>query len=428
MLQGEKMTLEISGINNEGEGVARVGDEHFVIFVTDALPGEKVSCRIVTAKKKYAIAKVLERYNDSPYRTVPRCKIFEKCGGCQLQHMNYTAQLLMKRQSVFDALKRIGGVAADNSVEISECMPSPDQWKYRNKVSVPVQSTLRENFSAGFYRRRSHDIVPFESCPVLLPQLEANTKLLIDEMRKDGFKGYKESAKKHVNDFIRHIVFRHAKYTDESLCGIVGTRNISNKEENIIKNIVEQKICAVNGLIYNKNVSKGNFIWGKEFRQICGRSEVNEILGKYNFSFEISSFFQINSAQALNLYKYVSELTSSNSCDEILELYSGVGSLTVFLADVAKNVTAVEAWEAASKYILINAGLNGLNNIKAYSGQAEDVIDGFSSNKYDAIVVDPPRTGCDAEVIKTMIKINPRQIIYVSCNPATLARDVRLLK
>jgi 23S rRNA (uracil1939-C5)-methyltransferase len=421
MLQGEIRKFKITEINNEGEGIVRLGDERFVVFVPDALPEEDVTCRIVQAKKNYAVAKVLERHNDSSKRIKPLCPVYGKCGGCQLQHIDYSSQLELKRKTVYDAIKRIGGVP-DPCVD--GCIPSPSQWGYRNKASLPVQTDRMEKFIAGFYKNRSHDIVPFIGCPVLLPKLESNVVALLRDLKEAGLVGWNEHNS-NVMNFIRHLVFRTAKFTDHSLCGVVAGRSANREEARKLKNIAAGLSDHLKGMVFNKNLSKGNFIWGDEFSSIHGDTVMQEMLGKYRFNFEISSFFQINSEQALALYEYAAKMAAGESPENILELYSGAGTLTAFLSEAAKHVTAVEEWPQASKYLKINAELNGLNNITGHSGSAEDVSEALSGEKFNTIVLDPPRTGCDPRVIAAIIKISPQKIVYVSCGPATLARDIK---
>ncbi|MDD3673660.1 MAG: 23S rRNA (uracil(1939)-C(5))-methyltransferase RlmD [Synergistaceae bacterium] len=423
MLQGEIKKFKITEINNEGEGIVRLGNERFVVFVPDALPEEEATCRIVQAKKNYAVAKVLERHNDSSKRIKPLCPVYGKCGGCQLQHIDYSSQLELKRKTVYDAIKRIGGVP-DPCVD--GCIPSPSQWGYRNKASLPVQTDRMEKFIAGFYKNRSHDIVPFIGCPVLLPKLESNVVALLRDLKEAGLVGWNEHNS-NVMNFIRHLVFRTAKFTDHSLCGVVAGRSANREEARKLKNIAAGLSDHLKGMVFNKNLSKGNFIWGDEFSSIHGDTVMQEMLGKYRFNFEISSFFQINSEQALALYEYAAKMAAGESPENILELYSGAGTLTAFLSEAAKHVTAVEEWPQASKYLKINAELNGLNNITGHSGSAEDVSEALSGEKFNTIVLDPPRTGCDPRVIAAIIKISPQKIVYVSCGPATLARDIKSL-
>lgn len=420
MQQGETIKATASALNNEGEGVIRCGDEHFVLFVPNALPGEEILCRAVKVKKNYGIGKVLERYNDSPDRVEPICSHFGKCGGCQLQHLSYTAQVSLKQQTVIDALARIGGL--ENPI-VDECVPSPKEWGYRNKASLPVQS--ENTFTSGFYKPRSHDIVPFDKCPVLMPELEHYIKLLLAELvllAKDS-----KNDKNNIIKFIRHIVFRRASNMRETLCAIIGSSDLKKFDAEKLNRIIQKISPEIKGLIYNKNTSDGNFIWGTEFQTVFGCRTIKEKLSDYLFEFEISSFFQVNSEQAINIYKHAAKLALADAPNKVLELYSGVGSFTSFLADGAKNITAVESWEPAAKYALSNARLNHQNNITPFSGRAENIITSLSEESFDVIVLDPPRTGCDDAVINTIIKINPAKIVYVSCNPATMARDIKKL-
>lgn len=423
MRQGEIHTFTIERANNEGEGVVRT-DGGFVLFVPDALPGEEVTCRVVQVKKNYGLAKVLSRTGDSPDRTKPRCPHFGRCGGCQLQHMAYEAQLRLKTAAVYDALKRIGGIAEP---AVEKCLPSPSAWGYRNKASLPVQRGRQESFIAGFYKQRSHDIVQLTECKVLLPELEKTLLRMVPALREIGFSGYDERAQSKVINFIRHIVMRQGKFSGESLCGVVGTKKLNAGEKNRLARKAEKDFPSLSGLIYNINGSPGNFIWGDAFETVRGAPVMTECLDKYRFSFEISSFFQINSQQTVNLYKKAAELALESSPGRILELYSGVGSLTAFLAAGAEKVTAVESWEPAARYIIPNTQNNGLNNVEAYSGRAEDLVKELGSERYETVVLDPPRSGCAPEVIGAILEAAPRRIVYVSCNPATLARDIRLL-
>lgn len=421
MLQGEVHDLLVTEISDEGSGIARAGDDRFVIFVPDALPDEEVTCRIVRVKKNYALAKVLKRKNDSPIRTKPLCPIFHSCGGCQLQHLSYHAQLEIKSKAVKDALERIGGFSLETPIE---CLPSPEQWGYRNKASVPVQSSARNNFLYGFYKPRSHDIVQYEGCPVLIDHLDKNIKIFAEEMKNKGFSGIRGN-KLNVINFIRHIVFRSGKFSGLSLSGVVGTKMPNADELKKLKKIYERTALSLQGLIYNINSSEGNFIWGDKYLTVAGDPVSHETLGRFKLSYEISSFFQVNSEQTLSLYGCVSELLGEGG--NVLELYSGVGSLTLFLAEKSKNVTAVENWGPAAKYLAKNASDNGFGNIKWYSAAAEERTAAFYGEKYDTVVLDPPRTGCAPEVVASILKLAPKRIIYVSCNPATLARDLKLM-
>ena len=423
MIQGDKIRVTISDLNNEGEGVVRAGEERFVVFVADALPGEEVEVRLVSKKKNYGTAKVLRRFSLSPERARPRCGAFGRCGGCQLQHISYGAQLEMKRKTVFDALARIGGVAAPN---VLACVPSPRRWAYRNKASLPVQSFRGERLQAGFYRPRSHEIIPYSDGPVLLPEINEHLAKLLAALRGGGFRGVWEGGRSMPCGLIRHLVVRRAQFGGESLCAVIGSRPLSKKEEKALCAIA-QNIEGLGGMVYNINESPGNFIWGSKTVPIYGAERMSERLGKYRFTFEASSFFQVNSAQAIGLYEEAAKLALAGAPGKILELYSGVGSLTAFLAADGAEVTAVESWRPAAAYIAANAEQNGIKKIIPHTAQAEDIAESLSGGGYDVVVLDPPRSGCDEKVIAALLKIAPERIVYLSCNPATLARDIKRL-
>ena len=264
MTQGDILDLTITGINNEGEGVVRTPDGGFVLFVPGALPGEEVTARVVRLRKNYGTAKVLERRSDSPDRVKPRCPAFGRCGGCQLQHMSYEAQLRLKTQTVRDALRRIGGISEP---PVEECVPSPSQWGYRNKAALPVQRCSRNSFTAGFYRSRSHEIIPFTGCPVLLPRLEKLALSTVAELSDRSLNGYDERAHKNATNFIRHIVFRSARFTGDSLCGIVTCRRPDKSESAKLRSAAKALSRISGGTVLNVNAREGNFIRAAIFPQ-----------------------------------------------------------------------------------------------------------------------------------------------------------------
>lgn len=424
MQQGDKIRSVIVNMNNEGEGIIRFANDGFVLFVPNAITGEEVTCRVVKKKRKYGIAKVLERHSNADERTEPFCPHFGKCGGCQLQHMAYHAQLSLKTKTLRDALERIGGL---KNPPVASCEPSPKKIAYRNKASLPVQSRAMRRFIAGFYKPRSHNIVPLKTCPVLMQEVENTLKYMIDKLAENNFYGKPYTGNANVTEFIRHIVIRAAENTDDILSAVVGNFDVTDRNRKMFEIIAENAVLPLSGLIYNKNRSSGNFIWGDVFTALYGAPVMEEKLADYKFRFEASSFFQVNSGQALKLYKKAAELASGEGDCNILELYSGTGSLTAFLAAQSKTVTAVESWLPAAKYIEPNARLNGFNNVEVFKARAEDIADSLSHKKFDTVVVDPPRSGCATEVIRAILKIRPQKIVYVSCAPATLARDIKAL-
>jgi 23S rRNA (uracil1939-C5)-methyltransferase len=424
MNPGEILTVDIASINSEGEGIARIGGGAFVLFVPGALPGEKISCRVVRVSKKYAAARVIEILSPSPSRATPRCQHYGSCGGCQLQHATYETQIEIKKTILADALKRIGHAEPKCGVT---CAPSPEQWGYRNKTTLPMRGAGKSGLVCGYYERRSHNVVPFKTCAVLRPSLEKIIRHLRDTIAQAGLNGYDESKK---NGEIRCLAAREGS-GGEILAGVVASRDLSPRESGRLRNAV-QKLCTGNhnlsGAVLNVKSGDDNFIWGPAFKSLGGARCVEHQFGGRRFKVDISSFFQVNALQTEAMFDYVKNCSGESSPSNLLELYSGVGSLTAFLADVAGNVDAVEEWRPAARQLKENMEINGVHNVEPHADSAENfLVKSAKRGAYDVVVLDPPRTGCGEPVIDGIIKISPSKIIYVSCNPATLARDISRL-
>lgn len=428
MRPGETITVDIASINSEGEGIARHGDEGFVVFIPGALPGERVTCRVTKTSKKYATAQVVAVETPSSSRVKPPCPIYGKCGGCQLQHASYSMQLEIKATILRDALRRIGGIELDRPLS---CRPSPKEWGYRNKTTLPVQNKgkgAKASLVSGYYERRSHRVVPFTTCAVLEPALERVVRDSIDFLAVSGFKGYDEATK--TGD-IRHIAARCEASRDpaELLIGCVYARDPGSREYGRLKNL-QQSIAGRNpglkGAVLNIKTGADNFIWGPQFKTLSGKRFLRQRLGEYEFDVDISAFFQINTAQTECLFSHVEALVEPFSAKKILELYSGVGSLTAYLAGSCEAADAVEEWRPAAQQLSANMELNKIENVSLHMGAAEKFMQATDAG-YDVVVLDPPRTGCDEAVVAGIRRIAPKCIVYVSCNPATLARDIARL-
>ncbi|MDR0654583.1 MAG: 23S rRNA (uracil(1939)-C(5))-methyltransferase RlmD, partial [Synergistaceae bacterium] len=423
MKEKEILKVEIDGISSEGEGVARYGEERkFVVFVTDALPGERVKCRVVKIGKNYATARMTDIERVSADRTEPRCPSFARCGGCQLQHTSYGAQISIKGRILSDALERIGRVGFGGVT----CVPSPDEWGYRNKVTFPVGTS-----AAGYYERRSHRIVPLTSCPVLTPFLERAAAALADAVKVSGLRGYDE--KTGAGD-IRAIAARSGLYDghEEVIAAVVAARELTRRETGALRDACQRAMSHTSGLsgvALNINTSRGNFIWGPVFRPLCGKKYVRAELSDFVFDLDISSFFQVNAQQAESMFGGVREILNKYGSSRILELYGGVGSLTAYLAGASRSVDMVEEWRPASRLAAVNMQKNAIGGVRIFGQSAESYLadaQNSGEGKYDTVVADPPRTGLTGEVVRGIGQIAPEMIVYISCNPATLARDVAM--
>ena len=409
--------FEISGLSSDGTGISRTSDG--VVFVQGALPGEKVRAEIVSRKKDFMTADTVSVEKSSSGRVFPKCRYYGKCGGCQLQHADYKTQLEIKSGLVRDAMTRIGGFEA-GIFDGLECVKSPEIWGYRNKAAFPVQG-INGKIVTGFYRAGTHRLEFIKKCPVNAVKInEIYGKILSGlENNHYSFDGYNERAN---TGKLRHIIARTGINTGESLLSFVINGKLSAK--NVKSLALLGNSARPDTITLNHNSKPGNVILGNYTENLTGSGLISERLGKYKLNFDTASFFQVNTGQAENLFSYVSSKTEGSK--NILELYSGTGSLTCWLAEKSKNVTSVEEFRGAVKMAVKNLEANNFSNVRALCGKSEDVISGLKDN-YDAVVMDPPRNGCERSVLEAVNDFCVKRIIYVSCNPATLARDCRIL-
>ncbi|MBQ3398732.1 MAG: 23S rRNA (uracil(1939)-C(5))-methyltransferase RlmD [Synergistaceae bacterium] len=414
---GETLTLTISGLTSEGAGISRT--DRGVVFVHGALPGEKVAARIVARKKDFAIADTVSVEEASHGRAVPKCKYYGRCGGCQLQHADYAAQLKLKAGIVRDAMTRLGGFPPE-LFDGLECEPSPEYWGYRNKAAFPVQD-INGRIATGFYRAGTHRLEFIRTCPVNAKRLNDMYSRILEGLEKNRcpFDGYNETN--HTGK-LRHIIARTGINTGESLLSFVLNGKLSAKSVKALASL--GNLVRPDTLTLNHNSKPGNVILGAYTENLTGTGLISERLGKYRLTFDTASFFQVNTGQAEKLFAYASSM--AKGAKNVLELYSGVGSLTCWLAEEAGSVTSVEEYKGAVKMAVRNLEANNFGNVRALCGKSEDVIADLSE-KYDAVVLDPPRDGCERSVIEALNNFGVRKVVYVSCNPATLARDCKIL-
>jgi len=410
--------LTIGKISSDGNGIARTGEG--VIFVSGALPGEVVEAEIVQRKRDFAFGRTTRIIQPNPKRVRPACPVFGTCGGCQLQHASYELQLEIKADIVRDALTRIGGLggAADLSIE---CSPSPQQWGYRNKASFPVRK-IKGKPTAGYYEAGSHKLALLRSCPVNAAPLNSLFSAIQRELPNLYLDVYDEREHKGA---LRHIILRAGIHTGQTLVSLVVNGRMNSKNMNSIAGLC-RPLKNMTTFTLNHNSRPGNIILGDRTEAIKGDGLISEKLDEWTLRYDTSSFFQVNTGQAIELYRHVRELMRKGKAGDVLELYSGVGSLTCYLAE-AELLTAVEEWRSATSLMAKNLKDNGINNVMVMNGKAEDVMSNLSGT-YDLVVMDPPRSGCERAVLERIIKMKIDRVIYVSCNPATLARDAKILK
>ena len=413
---GQKKSINIRNLGAHGEGVGDI--DGFTVFVEGALPGEMVEAEIVTVKKSYGVGKLLHVVEKSPKRVEPICPLFGKCGGCQIMHMDYQGQLYQKTQRVVDAFQRIGKF---NDIEISPCVASPAPLHYRNKVQAPIKQG-HDGIRIGFYARSSHELVDVDSCYIHCELGQQVYESAASLLKESGVLAYDWKSGKGE---LRHLIIRTAVNQNEALVVIV-TRGKAS--DSLIR--VAQEICAQNpevkGVIQNINPSPHNVVLGRKFELLAGDAYIEEEILDLKFRISAASFFQVNPLQARQLYQQVIDWADLKGTETVLDAYCGVGTLSLFLASSAKKVIGVECVSQAIEDAERNAALNGIENVSFVCAEVEKWIQ--SADQADLVVLNPPRKGCDPAMIEALGNMQSPKILYVSCDPATLARDLAGLK
>lgn len=421
MNKNDICNLEIIDNGCAFEGIAKVN--HQVIFVPNAIVGEKVKAKIIKTNKSYAIGKIEEILEESTFRNHPFCEVANLCGGCSAQHIQYDFQLLLKNKMVSNVLEKNRVPYAVLNATIGMGMP----YYYRNKVQYPVRCENGET-KLGFYSKRSHRIVQNVCCYIQNRVIDMVAKEIFDELIQQGFVGYEEETSKGD---IRHIMIRRGYHTGEMMLVLIVNREELLYDSRLLA--ILQKIASQNSDIksvyINWNASKTNEILGKEFRLIAGEEYIHDTIGHHTYAISPKSFFQVNTLQAEVLYSVLKDMLSLQGDEILFDLYSGVGSIGIFLSNAVKQVYGIEIEEQAVAMANINLRRNHVRNAEYIAGSVEEKIEEYRERgiKPDVIVVDPPRKGLDLHSIEYILNFAPKKIGYVSCNPATLARDLKLL-
>ncbi|MFD2446617.1 23S rRNA (uracil(1939)-C(5))-methyltransferase RlmD [Bacillus sp. CGMCC 1.16607] len=407
-------------LTHEGAGVAKV--EGYPLFVPNGLPGEKAKIKVLKVNKGYGFGKLVELYEESPDRVDAPCPIYKECGGCQLQHLSYEGQLKAKEKQVRDVLTRIGKL---ENVKVHPVLGMSEPWRYRNKAQVPV-GEREGGLIAGFYQKRSHDIIDMQECLIQQDKNDEVVRVVKEICQRHGVQAYNEEKHKGT---LRHIMARHGLVTGEVMVVLVTrTADLPNKKK-MIDEILE-KISGVKSIILNINSKKTNVILGDETKVLWGEEVIYDYIGDVKFAISSRSFYQVNPEQTKVLYEKALEYANLSGEETVIDAYCGIGTISLFLAKKARKVYGVEIVPEAIEDANRNAELNGISNVEFAVGQAEVVIPKWykEGNKADVLVVDPPRKGCDEALLQTIIAMKPKKVVYVSCNPATLARDLRILE
>lgn len=422
--QGETAVLRARSINSEGDGICDLRNGP-VIFVPMLLAGEEALVRIVKIRRSYGVGRILELRRSVAERAIPFCRWYGRCGGCSLQHAVYPAQLTIKENLVADAMTRLGGFDVEK-LPLNRCIPSSRQHHYRNKASFPAQG-YGDKVNLGFFSRGSHRLIPIDNCPLIEEPLEEIFVALREALPRLSLKAYDERT--HQGD-LRHVIVRCGSTSGDGAVLLVLRKEPSTAlfgELRAFARKMRSRFPAFRSWAINIQPQRGNVIIGSRTLPLSGDLFLEERLGDYVFRMDLTAFFQVNATQAEALYRYVVKSLDVTSTGPILELFSGVGGLTAYIASSGRRVMAVESWQPSMRNLAYNMRANGMSNVTLYDGRAEDFFQEKTSGDYDIVVLDPPRSGCAAGVLQGLTQLNPRQILYVSCNPSTLARDLAKL-
>ncbi|MCB2290516.1 23S rRNA (uracil(1939)-C(5))-methyltransferase RlmD [Clostridium sp. CS001] len=411
--------MTIDNMGYEGEGVGKI--DNFTVFVAGAIVGEKVKVKIVKLSKSFAFGKLLEIIETSKSRIEPVCSIYKNCGGCNIQHVDYEAQLDFKTDRVKQVMGRIGKL---EDVIIHPTIGMKDPYNYRNKVQLPVSNKAGE-VNIGFYAARSHDIINMETCYIQDKVADIVVKLTKQWMKEYGVQSYNEE---NHQGSVRHIMIRKGFKTGEVMVVVVTKgKSLPFKEEFIA--LMTKKIQGLVSIVQNVNNEKTNVILGAQCKTLWGKDTITDYIGEFKFEVSPLSFFQVNSIQTEVLYGKALEYANLSGGEVVLDAYCGTGTISLFLSQKAKKVYGVEIVPEAIENAKINAKENNVHNTEFIVGEAERVIPKLISEgvRADVVVVDPPRKGCDKSLLEAISSMKPKTIVYVSCDPGTLARDLGIL-
>ncbi|AGA56883.1 23S rRNA (uracil-5-)-methyltransferase RumA [Thermobacillus composti KWC4] len=435
MRKNDEVTLDIIGLTQDGEGVGRA--DGFTLFVQGALPGERIKAKVLKVKKQYGYAKMLELLQASPDRVEAPCPIYRQCGGCQLQHMDYAAQLAWKRQHVIDSLTRIGKLrvadVAGEGVVVHPTIGMAEPWRYRNKAQVPIGMALADmadgaagSLIGGFYARGSHRIIDMDACFIQHERNDEAVRLVKALGTRLGIRAYDETTGRGL---LRHVVVRTGFATGETMVCLVTNGTRIPRVDELVEGI-RRALPDVRSIVQNVNTRNTNVIFGDETRVLWGSDVIHDELDGIRFAISARSFYQVNPAQTVALYRKAVEYAGLTGRETVIDAYCGIGTISLFLARRAGKVYGVESVPEAVEDARRNAALNGIANASFEVGLAEEVIPRWreAGVAADVIVVDPPRKGCDAQLLDTIVRMRPKRVVYVSCNPATLARDLAVLE
>lgn len=418
--KNDRLSVYVEDLTHDGAGVAKV--DGYPLFIKDALPGETITVHVLKTLKSYGFAKLISIEEKSADRIDAPCPVFEICGGCQLQHLSYEGQLKYKEKVVRDAMARLGKLP-DVPVHPVKGMDNP--WRYRNKSQIPF-GLEDGRVVAGFYQPRSHRIADTDICLIQTPEADILMASLKRNLVDMGIEPYEEKTHRGM---LRHVVLRKGRVTGELMVVLVTKKQKFPQAERAVE-AIRAALPDVTSIMQNVNPEKTNVIFGNETINLWGKDIIEDRIGDVRFEISARSFYQVNPEQTEVLYGQALDYAGLTGTETVIDAYCGIGTISLFLAQRAKFVMGVEIVPQAIEDAKRNADLNGFTNTLFEAGPAEEVIPRWykDGKEADVLVVDPPRKGCDEALLQTMLEQQPERIVYVSCNPATLARDLRILE
>lgn len=438
--KNDSLTVTIEDMGADGEGIGKA--DGYPIFIKDAIIGDVVSVKIMKAKKNYAFGKLEKVITPSSFRVEPKCTFHKQCGGCQIQAMDYKKQLEWKQNKIYNNLKRIGGFSDELLEKVMEPIVGMDNpYHYRNKAQYPIGTDKEGNLIAGFYAGRTHSIIANTKCYLGPLENERILEYILSFMKKNGITAYNEAD---GTGLVRHALIRSGFCTGEIMvCLVINGKSLPKADE-FVKGLcdidltgVELPSKVIKSICLSINTENTNVIMGQEIKTLYGNAYITDFIGGVKFQISPLSFYQVNPVQTEKLYGLALLYAKLTGNETVWDLYCGIGTISLFLAQKAKQVYGVEIVPQAIEDAKKNAELNGMENAEFLVGKAEEVLPEYYADyekKHagekayaDVIVVDPPRKGCDTACLETMVKMEPKRIVYVSCDSATLARDLKYL-
>ena len=431
MNKNDIVTVEITDIGVSGEGIGHV--DGYTLFIKDAVIGDVVEAKIMKAKKNYGYARLMKVITPSEYRVEPKCAFARRCGGCQIQEMSYDRQLVFKDQKIRGNLERIGGFTKDQIDTVMQPVVGMEHpFSYRNKAQFPFGTDKEGNPITGFYAGRTHDIIANTDCALGVDQNREILEIILQYMRENKIKSYDEKTGKGL---IRHALIRYGFKTKEIMVCLVVNGKKLPKAERLIEKLIQ--IEGMTSITISPNTRRDNVIMGDSYEILWGQGYITDYIGNVKYQISPLSFYQVNPVQTEKLYGLALEYADLKGDETVWDLYCGIGTISLFLAQKAKQVYGVEIVPQAIDDAKENAKINAIDNAEFFVGKAEEVLPEYYAEyerehngetaHADVIVVDPPRKGCDETLLETIVKMQPEKVVYVSCDSATLARDLKYL-